>query len=306
MKLQALLRNIVGLLLFGLWPFFSSAQAFELKDDLGRVTQWASPPQRIVSMVPSLTETVCELGACDRLVGVDRYSNHPASVNRLPKLGGMNDTNVEMITALRPDVVLVAPSSRVAERLQSLGLTVVVLESKSYQDIPRVLGKVGELLAVPDAQRIWRHIEASVGAAAQSLPASVKGTTVYYEVAAGPYAAGESSFMGELLRRLGARNIIPASLGPFPKINPEFVVRANPDVIMMGQRDVGGLAERPGWQGITAVRDKRLCIYTPEESDVLVRPGPRLAEAAQIMARCLRDTRAKAAAGNAPEGGSKP
>ncbi len=293
MRKSTLLATIAGLL--GLLPWLASGQGFELKDDLGRITQWASPPQRIVSMVPSLTETVCELGACAKLVGVDRYSNYPAAVNALPKLGGMNDSNVEMITALKPDVVLVAPSSRVADRLQSLGLKVVVLESKSYEDVQRVLGKVGELLAVADAARVWRHIEAGVGAAAQSLPASAKGAGVYYEVASGPYAAGESSFMGELLSRLGARNIIPARMGPFPKINPEFVVRANPDVIMMGQRDAGGVTGRPGWQAITAVRDKRICVFTRDESDMLVRPGPRLAEAAQIMARCLRDTSATSA-----------
>lgn len=285
MMLMKLTTLILGALLAS-----PAAGAYELKDDLGRSSQWSAPPRRIVSMVPSLTESVCELGACAKLVGVDRYSNFPASVETLPKLGGMDDTNVEMIAALKPDVVLVSPSSRVAERLQSLGLTVVVMDSKSYRDVERVLGKLGTLLAVPDAGRVWRRIEASVGAAAQSLPAAARGARVYYEVASGPYAAGESSFMGELLSRLGARNIIPASMGPFPKINPEFVVQADPQVIMMGQRDAGGVVDRPGWSRISAVRDKRICVFTSAEGDVLVRPGPRLAEAAQIMARCLRET----------------
>ncbi|MGS0759207.1 ABC transporter substrate-binding protein, partial [Roseateles sp. GG27B] len=73
------------------------------------------------------TETVCALGACERLVGVDRYSNFPASVDKLPKLGGLDDTQVETIVALRPDVVILAPSSRAQDRLASLGLRVVVL-----------------------------------------------------------------------------------------------------------------------------------------------------------------------------------
>ncbi|MBT9500527.1 MAG: ABC transporter substrate-binding protein [Burkholderiaceae bacterium] len=260
-----------------------------IKDDVGQTTRWAAPPQRIVSLLPSLTESVCELGACARLIGVDRYSNHPASVNALPKLGGLDDTNVEMIVALKPDVVLVAPSSRVTERLQSLGLKVVTLEAKSYADVQRVLGKVGELLAAPDAPRLWRQIEAGVAAAAQAMPPAAKGTLVYYEVASGPYAAGETSFMGETLAKLGARNIIPASLGPFPKINPEFVVRANPQLIMMGSRDAGGIYQRPGWDRIAAIRDKKVCIFSREQSDMLGRPGPRIAEAAQIMARCLRE-----------------
>ena len=278
----ALLAGLLALLL----PIH--AQAITIKDDLGRRTEWSTPPQRIVTLLPSLTEAVCALDACARLVGVDRYSNYPAMVNALPKLGGLDDTNIEMIVALKPDVVLVAPSSRVSDRLTALGLKVVTLETQSYQDVQRVLGKLGELLGVADAQKVWRHIEAGVGAAAQSLPPAAKGVLVYYEVSSGPYAAGESSFMGETLARLGARNIIPASLGPFPKINPEFVVRANPQLIMMGARDAGGIYQRPGWDKITAIREHKVCVYTAAQGDVLARPGPRMAEAAQIMAGCLR------------------
>jgi iron complex transport system substrate-binding protein len=106
-----------------------------ISDDLGRSSLWASPPQRIVSLLPSLTEIVCELGACERLVGVDRYSNHPAWVKSLPNLGGLDDINVEAVLALRPDVVLVAPSSRVSDRLQALGLKVVTLEATSSADV---------------------------------------------------------------------------------------------------------------------------------------------------------------------------
>lgn len=265
------------------------AAAVEIKDDLGQATVLAAPPQRIVSLLPSLTETVCELGACARLVGVDRYSNFPASVNALPKLGGMEDTNVELVASLKPDVVLVAVSSRVAERLRALGIKVVALEPRSYKDVQRVIGIVGQVLGVDDAQRVWRRIEAGVAAAASSVPAKARGIRVYYEVASGLYAAGESSFMGETLTRLGAGNIIPAQLGPFPKINPEYVVKANPALIMIGARGSEGLTERPGWNRIDAVRHGRICVFRAEDGDILSRPGPRMAEAAQIMAQCLRE-----------------
>jgi len=265
------------------------AQAVDIKDDLGATTVIAAPPQRIVSLLPSLTETVCELGACARLVGVDRYSNFPASVNALPKLGGMDDTNVEMIAALKPDVVFVAVSSRVSERLRALGMKVIALEPRSYKDVQRVLNVIGQVLGVGDAQRVWRHIEAGVAAAAGSVPASARGVRVYYEVASGMWAAGESSFMGETLTKLGAGNIIPAKLGPFPKINPEFVVKANPGLIMIGQRGSEGLAERPGWDRIAAIKRGRVCVFKAEDGDILSRPGPRMAEAAQIMAKCLRE-----------------
>ena len=278
-------RLIAALLLAVALP----AAAVDIKDDLGHLTQLAAPPQRIVSLLPSLTETVCELGACGRLVGVDRYSNFPASVNALPKLGGMDDTNVELIAALKPDVVLLAVSSRVADRLRALGLKVIALEPRSYRDVQRVLGTLGQVLGVNDAQHVWRYIEAGVAAAASSVPPAARGVRVYYEVASGIWAAGETSFMGETLTRLGAGNIIPASLGPFPKINPEFVVKANPGLIMVGSRGAEGLTTRPGWDRITAIQRGRICVFKPEEGDILSRPGPRMAEAAQIMAKCLRE-----------------
>ena len=271
------------------WLAAFAVQATELRDDRGVAVQLAAPPQRIVSLLPSLTESVCALGACARLVGVDRYSNWPASVRALPQAGGGIDPNVEAIVALRPDVVLLAGSSRGIDRLEALGLKVVVLEPKNHADVQRVLDKLGTLLGVPDAPAVWHAIDAGVNAAAQSLPPGVQRTRVYFEVNNGPYAAGESSFMGETLSRLGAKNIVPAALGPFPKLNPEFVVRANPDLIMVSERSAQGMEQRPGWAGIRAVREGRICRFTPDQSDVLVRPGPRMAEAARLMAQCLAD-----------------
>ncbi|MFT7723035.1 MAG: helical backbone metal receptor [Roseateles sp.] len=280
------------------------AAAVDIRDDLGHVTALAAPALRIVSLLPSLTETVCALGACARLVGVDRYSNFPAQVDALPKLGGLDDTNVELIAALKPDVVLLAQSSRVADRLRALGLKVIALEPRSHQDVRRVLDLVGQVLGVPDAQRVWRRIEAGIGAAAASVPAAARGVRVYVEVAPGLYAAGPASFMGETLARLGAGNIIPAALGPFPKINPEYVVQADPALIMVGARSADGLAQRPGWARIAAVRQGRICIFKPEEGDMLARPGPRMAEAAQVMARCLSSF--AGAPGAAASGPAKP
>ena len=265
------------------------AQAVQLTDDRGRSITLAQPPQRIVSLLPSLTESVCALGQCARLVGVDRYSNWPDSIASLPRVGGGLDPSIEAVVALRPDVVLMATSSRGAARLEALGLTVVALEPKTHADVQRVLGKLGQLLAVPDAQQVWRTIDASVSAAAQSLPPTVRGTRVYYEVSRGPYGAGSTSFIGETLARLGVQNILPPALGPFPKLNPEYVVRANPDLIMVGARSAAGLTERPGWAGIRAVRERRICEFDATITDVLIRPGPRMAEAARLMAQCLAD-----------------
>ncbi|WP_332815253.1 ABC transporter substrate-binding protein [Ramlibacter sp.] len=261
--------------------------AVQVTDDRGVTVTLERTPRRIVSLLPSLTESVCELGACGRLVGVDRYSNHPAAVRALPQVGGGIDPSIEAVVALRPDVVLMSTASRGVQRLEALGLKVVALEPRTSADVQRVMAALGRLLEVPDAQRVWRAIEAGVAAAARSLPAGAGRNRVYFEVSRGPYAAGTSSFIGEMLQRLGVQNIVGPELGPFPRVNPEFVVRADPDVILIGERNAQGLAQRPGWAGLRALREGRVCVFDEAQSDVLVRPGPRMAEAAQLLARCI-------------------
>jgi iron complex transport system substrate-binding protein len=268
------------------------AEPVQIKDDRGRVVTLPQAPQRIVSLLPSLTESVCELDQCHRLVGVDRYSNWPESVARLPKMGGGIDPSIEAIVAAKPDVVLLAASSRASDRLEALGLKVVVLEPKTHADVRRVLGVVGQVLGVPQAEgadRLWRVIDAAVQAAAQSLPPKARNTRVYFEVSRGPYAASEASFIGESLARLGVRNVVPGALGPFPRLNPEYVVRANPDVLMIGNSSMQSMVPYPGWATMRAVRENRVCVFGPGDAEVVVRPGPRMAEAARIMARCLTE-----------------
>jgi iron complex transport system substrate-binding protein len=274
-------------------------QALVLRDDRQVEVTVAKPPQRIVSLLPSLTETVCALGQCQKLVGVDRYSNWPESIAKLPRMGGGIDPNIERVVAAKPDLVLMATSARGAERFRALGLTVLALEPNSHADVQRVMGIVAQALDVPAQQsdRVWHDIDAAVQAAAQSIPASAKGQRVYFEVSAAPYGASESSFIGETLQRLGARNILPASLGPFPKINPEFVVRAQPDIIMVGDSNWATMSTRPGWQSLRAIQTQRVCHFKPAESDVLVRAGPRMAEAARLMAKCLADKASDSAKG---------
>lgn len=258
-------------------------------DDRQQPLQIERAPQRIVSLLPSLTETVCALGQCERLVGVDRYSNWPERVRALPRMGGGLDPNIERIVAQKPDLVLLAGSTRGAERLQALGIAVLRLEPRTQADVQRVLRTVAQALGVPEseAERVWREIDAGVQAAVQSLPPPARRWRVYVEVGSAPYGASESSFIGETLQRLGVGNILPAALGPFPQVNPEFVVRAQPDVILAGRSAESALRQRPGWSQLPALREQRLCLLTPEQSDVLVRAGPRMVEGARLMVQCL-------------------
>lgn len=288
--LNLLVRRLAatGLLAAGVALHLGAHAGIRVTDDRGRSVDLPQAPLRIVSLLPSLTETVCELQACERLVGTDRFSNWPAQVKSLPKLGGLEDAQLERIVRLKPDLVLAAVSARAIERLEGLGIPVLALEAKSLGDVRRTLEVVAQALGTPGAGTVlWQRIEARMDAAARRVPAALRGRKVYFEVAAVPYAAGESSFVGETLARLGLGNIVPAALGPFPQINPEFILRAQPDVIMATQLELARMPRRPGWERLRALRDKQQCGFAASHYDVLVRPGPRLGEAAELMAGCL-------------------
>ena len=271
----------------------------DARDDRGATLRLATPPQRIVSLLPSLTESVCALGACARLVGVDRFSNWPASVRALPKLGGLDDAQIERIVALRPDVVLVSSSARVVDRLEALGLKVLVLESRDHADVRRSLTAIARLLGTPGAaERVWAGIERETRAAAARVPAALRGRRVYFEVDTTPFAAGAASFIGETLARLGLANAVPAGLGPFPQLNPEYLLHVQPDIVMAVAPALAEMPRRPGWAALQALHDGRTCGFASDRYELLVRPGPRMGEAAGVIADCLV---AIAARGTAPE-----
>lgn len=259
-----------------------------LRDDRGTVHRFATPPQRIVTLLPSLTESVWALDGGHRLVGVDRYSNWPADLAALPRLGGLDDAQIEAIAALQPDVVLASTSARSIDRLEALGFKVLRLKSETHADVRRTLGLLATMLGIPaEGERLWRRIQGDITAAAGRVPPTRRGQRVYFEIGGGPYAAGRSSFIGETLLLLGMDNIVPAGLGPFPKLNPEFVVRARPQVVMGVQREQAAMAARPGWQSIPAIAQDQRCGFETARYEMLIRPGPRIGEAAGALADCL-------------------
>jgi iron complex transport system substrate-binding protein len=266
-----------------------SASASTVLDDRQQAVHIRAEPLRIVSLLPSLTETVCVLGRCDRLVGVDRYSNWPASVRSVPVVGGGLDPSIERIVSLKPDLVLAAGSTRGAERLEALGLKVLRLEPRNHADAQRVFMVVGQALHLPvaEVQRAWQRIDNEVQAAVEGLSPASRSLRAYVEVSPTPHGASESSFIGETLQRMGVGNILPARMGPFPQVNPEFVVLAQPDVILVGDSSRDSLLKRPGWSRLLAIQHQGVCVLTPAESDMLVRAGPRMAEGARLMADCL-------------------
>ena len=290
MKPSTLSRYLlVGVALFLLgFSLAIFAAPVSVADDRGVVVVFDKPPQRIVSLLPSLTESVCALGKCGALVGVDRFSNWPQSIRDLPKLGGMGDINIERIVQLKPDVVLLEKASPVIARLNGLGIKTFALDVKSMGDEERALQKLDLVLGTSKSGRVWNQIQKEIMRANKQLSTNGGNIRVYFEVNPAPFAAGSTSFIGEILTQLDLVNIIPKSLGPFPKINPEFVVQAKPDIILLTESTAADIQKRPGWNSIPAVSKNRICVFTGNQNDVLVRPGPRMGEAALIISDCIQ------------------
>jgi iron complex transport system substrate-binding protein len=223
-------------------------------------------------------------------VATDRYSDFPAAVRSLPKAGGLDDAQVEEIVRLKPDVVLLSLSQRIAGRLQELGVQSVALDTQTFAHIAHSVALIGQVLGLPErAAALNEEIDRNVHAVSETARAHRRGPSpsVYVEVDRAPYAAGAGSFIGEMLSRLGARNIVTPDLGPFPRLNPEYVVRHDPDVIIVTEEELPNFAERPGWDQIRAVKEQRVCSFPPEVRYMIERPGPRVADGMQALAACL-------------------
>jgi iron complex transport system substrate-binding protein len=198
------------------------------------------------------------------------------------------DPNIEAIVALRPDLVLMATSGRAADRLEALGLRVMAMEPKTHAEVLSGLQRLGRALQTGQADQIWRSMHQDIVALAAQMPAAALGKRVYVQVSPAPHAAGEASFIGETLGLLGLQNIVPRSMGVFPQLAPEYVVRADPDIILVAQSQWSALRNRPGWSAMKAVQRERVCAFTPEQNDMLARPGPRLVEAARWVLDCMK------------------
>jgi len=285
-EMRSLYRGLVAsvvTLLFAISP----ASALTLVGDDGVALTLSKPATRVVTLLPSLAEVVCDLGACDRLVGIDRYTNWPPETANVAVVGGGLDPQLESILRLRPDLIVMAPSARVIARLRDLGLPVLALEPKRMADLARTYRVLGEALGIAEADARFTQLQSDLGVLKRSVDASWLGARVYFEVSDELYAAGPDSFVGELLTSLGFGNAISSGLGPFPKISPEWVVRANPDALVVSEQTVGRLTQRPGWSGMPAIAEKQVCAMPQAQADALVRPGPRLVSGAQWLVRCI-------------------
>lgn len=273
-------------------------------DDRG---QALAPPARVVRLVslsPTLTESVCVLGACDRLVGVDRFSNWPESVTKLPHLGSLGSFNVEAVAALRPDLVLLASDGPLVKQLARLGVPVLVLSPQRHADVADTLARLARVLGLPQAraQQVWEDIRRELHDLAESVPARDRGLRTWVEIDPAPWLAGPDSFLGETLALLGLANVVPAGSAPFVPMSREWALQADPQLFVISDPQRQGLAAlraRPGWSRLPALREGRVCLFDGPELDALVRPGPRLAEGARLLRDCVLQVQGAPAPGQA-------
>ncbi len=264
---------------------------------------FAAAPLRIVSTAPSFTETLFAIGAGDRVVGVSTYCHFPAAVDALPRVGSYLQPNIEAIARLRPDLVLVhADLPAAIARLNGLGIATLALRNTSLEDTMQSIRSIGEAAGLASAGlALQQSIRAKLGAL-EKRSAGKPTRTLLFVVGRTParldgmIAVGRGSFLNDLIRIAGGRNILFDSPVTYPKISLEAVLRLTPDVIV----DMGDMAATTGvteghrlsviklWEThpeVKAVASKKVFAVA---ADIFVVPGPRVVEAAEAFAAMLK------------------
>lgn len=282
-----------------LWGNLSHASRL-IHDDRGFELNWSVPAKRIVSLYPSLTESVCLLNACDRLVGVDRSSNWPEWVQSLPHLGGLWDTSLEEVVRLKPDVVLMSASNaKFTAKLEKLGLVVLVFQPQTWAQMNNTLREISKLVSPFEAagvgpeqvELLLERLHADGLSLGAELAPWARGKSIYLQVGAGGYAASQSSYIGQLLTNLSLVNVVPASLGEFPQMGREWLLGQSPDFIVLTHQPDKPLKSTPGWRRMSAVIEGRICVLSQEQSDRLLRLGPRVVGGVRAVVECINKMR---------------
>lgn len=246
---------------------------------------------KVVSLVPSVTEIVYAVGVGKMLVGNTNQEDFPEAAKSVYKVGDFMSPDLERIVALRPGLVfLTLPMHRqLLDKLNEMKVPVYVSRPADIEAVFREIDTVARLLGRKAA---GESLVAGMRRRLDSIPAFADTPRAYVEISGTPLmTAGGGTFINELLVRAGGRNVFASSMQEYPVVDPEAVVRADPDVILllhpdMSVRDVAG---RVGWGGMDAVKHGR--IYDKLDEDLLFRPGPRIVEGVVLLAKLLHPGR---------------
>jgi iron complex transport system substrate-binding protein len=267
-------------------------------DGLGRAIKLAGPAQRIVSLAPSNTEILFAVGAGAQVVGCDDFSDFPEAATALPKIGSLDKQNIEQIVALKPDLVLAAEinSPEQVKALESLGLTVYYLSNpKTLEDLYANLEIVAKLTGhEQDTAALVESLKARVMAVDETLKGAASKPVVFYELdstdPAKPWTIGPGTFVDLLIARAGGANLttVAGIADPYPQVGAEQIVATDPDLIILGDSmwgvTVESVGQRPGWEKLKAVTGNQV---HPFDDNLVSRPGPRLVDGLEALAKLL-------------------
>jgi iron complex transport system substrate-binding protein len=248
-------------------------------------------PRRIVSLAPSVTETLFALGAGDRLVGVTTYCDYPPEARNLPKIGTFMNPNIELVLAQHPDLVIAVPERADQEKLRILeqvGLKVTVLHISNLSEILKSIRVLAQIVGRRDqGESLARAIQTKVQAVQQRLSRAPR-RRVLMLVGSNPLVAvGPGSYVDELITLARGDNIARSAGVPWPVLNLEFVIGKAPEVIIeagMGSEKGMTAQKWADLPSLPAVKNGRILSYF---SDKILRPGPRAGEALQEIGRLI-------------------
>ena len=270
-----------------------------------------SIPRRIVSLAPSVTETVFALGFGNRLVGVTSHCDYPAEAKRLPKIGDFMSPSLEVIAAKQPDLVIGvtgATDPARAREIERLGIKITLVSVSSVSEILSSFKRIAALLGDPDAgATLVEKITAQFGKVKRRIAPAPRRSTLLAVGLRPLVAVGGKNFLDELITLAGGENIAGNASQPWLNLPDEYVVAKAPQVII--QAGMGSDASRPTRQwsdlkSIPAVKERRVYTYN---SDKILRPGPRIGEGLEEIARlihpeCFNVGKSRGARGSRCEG----
>lgn len=269
------------------------SSAREVVDETGRPVRVPGDVRRIVSLAPSMTETIYALGAQERLVGVTTYCDYPPDASAKPKIGGATNPNLEQIVALQPDLVLAAKTANrreTVEALERLGIAVYTNNPASVAEVLESTRRLAELLGAAEAgEGLVARLRARLGALEGRLAGRAPKRVLFVVWHEPLITIGRHTFLADALRLAGAG--LAVELEPdWPRLSLEEVVRVQPEYLVFAgshsegvTRTVEDLGRRPGWRRLEAIRRRRTAVV----SDAVNRPAPRLVEAIEQLARQL-------------------
>jgi iron complex transport system substrate-binding protein len=264
----------------------ASAQV-TLTDDLKRPVKLAHVATRVVSLAPSITESLFAIGAGNQIVGVTDYCNYPPAARKISRVGGIVNPSIEAIVALQPDVIIISMEGNLRQdftTLTSLGVPVFVTNPRTLDDIHRSLSALGRLTGkAVQAESLIQSLKARERVILTRMGQSEP--SVVFLVSLQPLiAVGARTFINELLTGAHARNIAASTAVTYPMLSREFVIAADPDVILVTSdllRDVAQLtALFPEWATLSAVRTHRIFRM---DADIVSRPGPRATDGLESL-----------------------